>query len=128
MQQEKSPEDEAFEELEKRQQTATEKTLTSPSEVVKEAMRPFEEAVLEMSQDALLYGTGMMTVSMNNQGQIEAETIRYRDAFPKGYTIHDIMPVSRNETLEEVAKEFDKMKSLGDTAASFAAYVRAMKR
>jgi hypothetical protein len=34
----------------------------------------------------------------------------------------------RNQTLEEVAKEFDKMKSLGDTAASFAAYVRNMKK
>jgi hypothetical protein len=33
----------------------------------------------------------------------------------------------RNATLEEVAQEFDKMKSLGDTAASFAAYVRGMK-
>jgi hypothetical protein len=30
--------------------------------------------------------------------------------------------------LEEVAKEFDKMKSLGDTAASFAVFVRNMKR
>lgn len=35
--------------------------------------------------------------------------------------------VVRNQTLEEVAKEFDKMRSLGDTAASFAAYVRNMK-
>ena len=34
----------------------------------------------------------------------------------------------RNATLEEVAKEFDKMKVLGDTAASFAAYVRNMKK
>jgi hypothetical protein len=34
----------------------------------------------------------------------------------------------RNNTLEEVAREFDKMKSLGDTAASFAAYVRNMKK
>ena len=34
----------------------------------------------------------------------------------------------RNQTLEEVAREFDKMKSLGDTAASFAAYVRNMKK
>ena len=33
----------------------------------------------------------------------------------------------RNEVLEEVAKEFDKMKSLGDTSASFACYVRNMK-
>lgn len=34
----------------------------------------------------------------------------------------------RNIVLEEVAREFDKMKSLGDTAASFAAYVRGMKK
>ena len=32
----------------------------------------------------------------------------------------------RNETLEEVAKEFDKMP-FGDTAASFAIFVRNMK-
>lgn len=34
----------------------------------------------------------------------------------------------RNRTLEEVAKEFDKMKNFGDTAASFAVYVRNMKQ
>jgi hypothetical protein len=34
----------------------------------------------------------------------------------------------RNHTLDEVAAQFDGMKSLGDTAASFAAYVRNMKR
>jgi hypothetical protein len=34
----------------------------------------------------------------------------------------------RNEVLEEVAREFDKMRSLGDTAASFACYVRDMKQ
>ena len=33
----------------------------------------------------------------------------------------------RNMILEEVALEFDKMK-FGDTSASFAAYVRGMKR
>ena len=33
----------------------------------------------------------------------------------------------RNRTLEEVAKEFDKMP-FGDTAASFAQFVRDMKR
>jgi hypothetical protein len=39
-------------------------------------------------------------------------------------------PVSnkiRNDALEEVAKEFDKMP-FGDTSASFAEYVRAMKK
>jgi hypothetical protein len=33
----------------------------------------------------------------------------------------------RNEVLEEVARRFDGMRSLGDTAASFACYVRGMK-
>jgi uncharacterized surface protein with fasciclin (FAS1) repeats len=42
--------------------------------------------------------------------------------------IATLRQVTRNETLEEVAREFDKMKSLGDTAASFAAYVRNMKK
>ena len=40
-------------------------------------------------------------------------------------------PVSnkiRNDTLEEVAKEFDSMKPFGDTAQSFATYVRMMKK
>jgi len=35
----------------------------------------------------------------------------------------------RNDALEEVAKEFEKMKAFEkDTLASFAAYVRGMKR
>jgi hypothetical protein len=40
-------------------------------------------------------------------------------------------PVSnqiRNNTLEEVAKEFDKMKNGGDTTAGFAIYIRSMKK
>lgn len=41
---------------------------------------------------------------------------------------HDYERNLRNATLEEVAREFDKMKVLGDTAASFAAYVRNMKK
>jgi len=36
--------------------------------------------------------------------------------------------VPRNDVLEEVAKEFDAMKAFGDTSASFAAYVRGLKR
>jgi len=34
----------------------------------------------------------------------------------------------RNDALEEVAKEFDKMRNGGDTTQSFAAYVRGLKR
>lgn len=39
-----------------------------------------------------------------------------------------VSPSQRNQVLEEVAKEFDKMTSLGDTAASFATFVRGMKQ
>jgi hypothetical protein len=39
-----------------------------------------------------------------------------------------VSPSQRNHVLEELAKEFDKMQALGDTAASFACFVRDMKR
>jgi hypothetical protein len=39
-----------------------------------------------------------------------------------------VSPSQRNKVLEEVALEFDKMTNFGDTAASFAAFVRGMKR
>jgi hypothetical protein len=54
------------------------------------------------------------------------EYISYRDAFPKEKFM---IPVDRNEVLEEVAKEFEKMTAFEkDTMASFAAFVRGMKR
>ena len=39
-----------------------------------------------------------------------------------------VSPSQRNQVLEEVAKRFDAMTALGDTAASFACYVRDMKQ
>ena len=42
--------------------------------------------------------------------------------------INEVSEKIRNDTLEEVAKEFDKMKPFGDTAQSFATYVRMIKR
>ena len=45
--------------------------------------------------------------------------------------IKQLDPISnkiRNDTLEEVAKEFDAMKNGGDTTASFAVYVRSLKK
>jgi len=42
--------------------------------------------------------------------------------------INEVSEKIRNDTLEEVAKEFDKMKPFGDTSQSFATYVRMMKR
>lgn len=46
---------------------------------------------------------------------------------PYHYDVY-VSPSQRNQVLEEVAKEFDKMTSFGDTAASFAIYVRTMKK
>ena len=34
----------------------------------------------------------------------------------------------RNQVLEEVAREFDKMKAFGTTGESFASFVRGMKK
>ena len=44
------------------------------------------------------------------------------------YVFTYVSPSQRNTVLEEVAKEFDNMKAFGDTSASFAAFVRGMKR
>jgi hypothetical protein len=40
---------------------------------------------------------------------------------------NEIIGKIRSDTLEEVAREFDKMKPFGDTAQSFATFVRNMK-
>jgi len=40
---------------------------------------------------------------------------------------NEITKKIRNDTLEEVAKEFDKMKAFGNTSQSFATFVRDMK-
>lgn len=42
--------------------------------------------------------------------------------------VNEVYEKIRNNTLEEVALEFDKMKNFGDTSASFAVFVRGMKR
>ena len=45
----------------------------------------------------------------------------------KTQVTNEVTQKSRNDALEEVAREFDAMKNSGDTAASFAAYVRGLK-
>ena len=42
--------------------------------------------------------------------------------------VNEVYEKIRNDTLEEVAVEIAKMKNGGDTSASFAAFVRGMKR
>jgi len=88
--------------------------------VIKE---PEDEAFEEMEK---AQGWRKRQIEMKQiNDEFDAEYIKYRDAFPKEKFI---VPVERNEVLEEVAKEFDKMHALGDTAASFAVFVRNMKR
>ena len=53
----------------------------------------------------------------------DRDTITFDNLFPEMTPLY-----FRNDVLEEVAKEFDKMKALGDTAASFAIFVRDMKK
>ena len=60
----------------------------------------------------------------------EFERIAHEAELKNGQPYHfDIFvsPSQRNHVLEEVAKEFEKMKAFGDTAHSFAAFVRGMK-
>jgi len=59
----------------------------------------------------------------------EFERIAHENAMRQGQPYHYDVFVStsqRNHVLEEVAREFDKMP-FGDTAASFARFVRDMK-
>jgi len=61
----------------------------------------------------------------------EFERIEHENAMKSGQPYHYdvfVSPSQRNTVLEEVAKEFDAMKPFGDTAASFATYVRMMKK
>jgi hypothetical protein len=57
--------------------------------------------------------------------RIEHEALM-RTGQPYHYDVF-VSPSQRNQVLEEVAKEFDKMP-FGDTAASFSAFVRSMKK
>ena len=60
----------------------------------------------------------------------EFERIAHEAEMKKGQPYHYdvfVSPSQRNTVLEEVAKEFDKMP-FGDTAASFACFVRNMKK
>jgi len=62
-------------------------------------------------------------------------TLIDKACWERGCSCHDdrvdgetVKVVLRNDVLEEVAKEFDAMKAFGDTSASFAVFVRGLKR
>jgi hypothetical protein len=89
-----------------------------------------DREVLEVSLEALEY----IHEGANNQGLFTG--MSWRCVSDKAETaialIEEVLdkPVSdRNEVLEEVAKEIEKMKAFGqDTIASFAVHIRNMKR
>lgn len=58
------------------------------------------------------------------QEYVASTVWRTKQGQPTG---NEIIDKIRNDTLEEVAKEFDQMKAFGATAESFACFVRAMK-
>ena len=64
---------------------------------------------------------------VEKQSNLGKQILRNLEGQPYLYDTY-VSPSQRNQVLEEVAKEFDKMVSLGDTAASFAVYVRGMKK
>ena len=64
-------------------------------------------------------------LSEYERGVIDGRQIQMQSSVDKA--VNAMSQSQRNETLEEVAQEFDKMP-FGDTSASFAIFVRNMKR
>ena len=63
-------------------------------------------------------------LSEYERGVIDGRQIQMQSSVDKA--VNAMSQSQRNETLEEVAQEFDKMP-FGDTSASFAIFVRNMK-
>jgi len=99
------------------------------------------EAAREQPQEKYTYGTPLLDAMVGcppcnnhcNQGRTcpsretrQTATPNLYSQFDKLFAEQKAQQKTRNETLEEVAKRFDAMP-FGDTAASFAKYVRDMK-
>ena len=74
----------------------------------------------------------MRTISKENKGEEHMTPTAWLNKERDVITFDNLFPemtpsYMRNDVLEEVAKEFDKMP-FGDTAASFAQFVRDMKK
>jgi len=63
---------------------------------------------------------------VEKQSNLGKQILREIEGQPYLYDLF-VSVSQRNQVLEEVAKEFDKMP-FGDTAASFASFVRSMKK
>jgi hypothetical protein len=79
--------------------------------------------ILEQSQTQ---GDNMIHTDEDDEFERIAHEAEMKKGQPYHYDVF-VSPSQRNTVLEEVAKEFDKMP-FGDTAASFACFVRNMKK
>ena len=64
--------------------------------------------------------------NVEKQSNLGKQILKDIEGQPYHFDIY-VSPSQRNHVLEEVAKEFDKMP-FGDTAASFAAFIRSFKK
>jgi hypothetical protein len=83
-----------------------------------------------VAEAGVFYGLPQSSVSAPNAGGkcvTDGETSPANLAMERAFN-RTFKQVVRNQTLEEVAREFDNMKTFGDTAASFATFVRGMKK
>ena len=70
----------------------------------------------------------LMKVNMTELNLFEKTmSWRKRQIIASQVNRNEVAEKIRNDTLEEVAQEFDKLKAFGDTSHSFASFVRGMK-
>ena len=80
----------------------------------------------QMAKDSFAKANLLRTQMLRKAMDDEHKYMNYREAFPKR---EYVMPVDRNEVLEEVAKAVYDFKAFEkDTMDSFVAYIRSMKR
>ena len=94
---------------------------------VKEALaQPEMYTTSQMEKDSFVEANMKRTQMLRNAMDNEHKHMNYREAFPKR---EYVMPVDRNEVLEEVAKAVYSFKAFEkDTMDSFVAYIRSMKQ
>ena len=94
---------------------------------IKEALaQPEMYTTSQMAKDSFVEANMKRTSRLRKAMDNEHKYMNYREAFPKR---EYVMPVDRNEVLEEVAKAVHGFKAFEkDTMDSFAAYIRSMKQ
>jgi hypothetical protein len=86
-----------------------------------------KEAVAASQAFYRLHKSSVSTPNAGGKCVTDGETSPANLAMERAFN-RTFKQVVRNQTLEEVAREFDNMKAFGDTAASFATFVRGMKK